>query len=83
MLQSAPIDRFVGLSVTGGLGAFSGSDQAVAMHEQAASLLAWWTQHGRDGIPWKCLANGEHPEPHQDLDPYGIWIAEVMRCSAA
>ena len=48
------------------------------MHEQAASLLAWWTQHGRDGIPWKCLANGEHPEPHQDLDPYGIWIAEVM-----
>ena len=50
----------------------------VAMPEQTASLLAWWTQQGRDGIPWKCLASGERPQPQQELDPYGIWIAEVM-----
>ena len=43
-----------------------------------SSLLVWWAVRGRDGIPWKSLANGERPEPHQDLDPYGIWIAEVM-----
>ena len=48
------------------------------MPEQTASLLAWWTQRGRDGIPWKCLVSGERPQPQQELDPYGIWIAEVM-----
>ena len=48
------------------------------MHDRAESLLAWWTQQGRDGIPWKCLASGERPGPQQELDPYGIWIAEVM-----
>ena len=53
------------------------------MHDRAESLLAWWTQQGRDGIPWKCLASGERPGPQQELDPYGIWIAEVMLCSAA
>ncbi len=44
----------------------------------AASLLAWWDEHRRAGIPWKTLPNGEPPAPDQDLDPYGIWIAEVM-----
>ena len=40
--------------------------------------MAWWDQHGRGGIPWKVLPNGEPPGLDQDLDPYGIWIAEVM-----
>ena len=44
----------------------------------AASLLAWWGEYGRIGIPWKTLPNGERPAHDQDLDPYGIWIAEVM-----
>ena len=42
------------------------------------SLLAWWTLHGRAGIPWKRLPSGVSPSPAQHLDPYGIWIAEVM-----
>lgn len=42
------------------------------------SLLAWWQHHGRSGIPWKLLPGGLHPTPTQQLDLYGIWIAEVM-----
>ena len=44
----------------------------------SAALLAWWKLHGRGGIPWKLLPGGVAPAPGQDLDPYGIWIAEVM-----
>ena len=44
----------------------------------SAALLAWWELHGRGGIPWKLLPGGVAPAPGQDLDPYGIWIAEVM-----
>ena len=46
-------------------------------------LLAWWAEQGRLGIPWKLSLEGVPPAPEQDLDPYGIWIAEVMLCSAA
>jgi A/G-specific adenine glycosylase len=42
------------------------------------ALLAWWELHGRGGIPWKLLPGGLPPSPGQELDPYGIWIAEVM-----
>ena len=42
------------------------------------SLLAWWTLPGRSGIPWKLLPGGVSPAPTQHLNPYGIWIAEVM-----
>ena len=41
------------------------------------SLLAWWDEHGRHDIPWK------QPSAAVQPDPYGIWIAEVMLCSAA
>ena len=44
----------------------------------STALLAWWERHGRGGIPWKQLPGGARPAPEQDLDPYGIWIAEVM-----
>ena len=44
----------------------------------STALLAWWEFHGRGGIPWKLLPGGVSPAPGQDLDPYGIWIAEVM-----
>ena len=44
----------------------------------STALLAWWEHHGRVGIPWKLLPSGVTPAPRQDLDPYGIWIAEVM-----
>ena len=42
------------------------------------ALLAWWERHGRGGIPWKLLPSGGDPALEQNLDPYGIWIAEVM-----
>jgi len=45
------------------------------------SLLAWWAVHGRrDPVqkPWMFTAAGGWPGPQQDLDPYGIWIVEVM-----
>jgi len=44
----------------------------------STALLAWWARHGRGGIPWKLLPGGMRPAPEQELDPYGIWIAEVM-----
>ena len=42
------------------------------------ALLSWWERHGRGGIPWKLLPSGKRPALDQELDPYGIWIAEVM-----
>ena len=44
----------------------------------STALLAWWARHGRGGLPWKLLPGGMRPAPEQELDPYGIWIAEVM-----
>ena len=42
-------------------------------------MLAWWERHGRGGIPLEasCLT-ARVQRRQQDLDPYGIWIAEVM-----
>jgi A/G-specific adenine glycosylase len=45
------------------------------MHQQ---LLDWWERHGRHGIPWKQGAAGGLPVAGEWLDPYPIWIAEVM-----
>lgn len=44
----------------------------------STALLGWWERHGRGGIPWKLLPGGLPPASGQHLDPYGIWIAEVM-----
>ncbi|MEY3768170.1 MAG: A/G-specific adenine glycosylase, partial [Cyanobacteriota bacterium] len=41
-------------------------------------LLSWWRQHGRHSIPWKLNPGGGPPEPSDSLDPYPIWVAEVM-----
>ena len=41
-------------------------------------LLSWWEQHGRHAIPWKLTAAGELPRYGEALDPYPIWVAEVM-----
>jgi len=54
--------------------------------ELRRTLLAWWEVHGRKDIaikPWMFTVDGRWPEQHEDLSPYGIWIAEVMRCSVA
>ena len=41
-------------------------------------LLNWWSDYGRHDIPWKRTSSGDRPAPDQPLDPYPIWIAEVM-----
>ena len=49
------------------------------------SLLVWWEVHGRKDSalkPWMFTKDGRWPESSQLLDPYGIWIAEVMLYSA-
>jgi len=41
-------------------------------------LREWWQLHGRQLIPWKCLPSGEPVSCGAGLDPYPIWVAEVM-----
>lgn len=44
-------------------------------------LLAWWERAGRRGPdrkPWMVTSRGRWPEPGESLDPYGIWVAEIM-----
>ena len=46
--------------------------------ELAGQLLHWWERNGRHDIPWKLTSAGRRPSPEEPLDPYPIWIAEVM-----
>ena len=49
--------------------------------ELSACLLSWWQAYGRrDPLqkPWMFNPAGGWPEADHLLDPYGIWIAEVM-----
>ena len=50
-------------------------EQAPALR---AELLAWWDVNGRHWIPWKLRPDGARPQPGEDLDPYPVWVAEVM-----
>ena len=42
------------------------------------ALLTWWQSHGRHDIPWKRHPDGARPGPGEPLDPFGVWVAEVM-----
>ena len=42
------------------------------------ALLSWWSYAGRHQIPWKLTASGALPQAGEALDPYPIWVAEVM-----
>jgi len=44
----------------------------------SAQLLDWWQVYGRHDIPWKRSPAGGLPEGTDVLDPYPIWVAEVM-----
>ncbi len=46
--------------------------------EVRQQLLAWWQLQGRHDLPWKQGGAGGLPLPGEGLDPYPIWIAEVM-----
>ena len=44
-------------------------------------LLRWWQFHGRKDAslkPWMFTADGRWPKADEDLDPYPVWVAEVM-----
>jgi A/G-specific adenine glycosylase len=41
-------------------------------------LLAWWAIHGRHSIPWKLGPDQQPAFCGTALDPYPIWVAEVM-----
>jgi len=41
-------------------------------------LLAWWEVHGRHRIPWKLRPDGRPPADGEPLDPYPVFVAEVM-----
>jgi len=41
-------------------------------------LLSWWQEHGRHTIPWKLRGDGGPPADGEGLDPYGVFVAEVM-----
>jgi A/G-specific adenine glycosylase len=43
-----------------------------------AALLSWWGSNGRHAIPWKRRSDGSPPADGEPLDPYPIWVAEVM-----
>ena len=61
-------------------------DRSGSAPATAAALLAWWETSGRRDQaqkPWMFTRAGRWPTAAEDLDPYGIWIAEVMQCSAA
>lgn len=42
------------------------------------SLLDWWQQNGRHAIPWKLRPDGSLPVDGEELNPYAIYVAEVM-----
>ena len=49
--------------------------------ELSSALLQWWEQHGRRRPaqkPWMHRSGWSWSQRHEDLDPYPIWIAEVM-----
>ena len=41
-------------------------------------LLAWWEIHGRHAIPWKLRPDGSRPADGEVIDPYPVFVAEVM-----
>ncbi|PWL22005.1 MAG: A/G-specific adenine glycosylase [Synechococcus sp. XM-24] len=46
--------------------------------ELSTALLDWWLAHGRHAISWKLTAQGRAPAFKEVLNPYPIWVAEVM-----
>ncbi|MEI7952786.1 MAG: A/G-specific adenine glycosylase, partial [Synechococcaceae cyanobacterium ELA182] len=46
--------------------------------ELRLQLLVWWQDHGRHTIPWKLTPEGHRPADGEPLDPYSVFVAEVM-----
>jgi A/G-specific adenine glycosylase len=46
--------------------------------EHRRQLLSWWERDGRHAIPWKLRPDGCRPADGDPLNPYGVFVAEVM-----
>jgi adenine-specific DNA glycosylase len=70
----------LGLSVTAHLGVGKSMVCAEPLQMQVLrdALMGWWQEHGRQTIPWKLNLDGSLPATGEQLDPYAIWVAEVM-----
>jgi A/G-specific adenine glycosylase len=55
-----------------------GAEAPLRIETLRAGLLDWWADHGRHGIPWKLSADQQPVACGDALDPYPIWVAEVM-----
>ena len=56
-------------------------DLRATVIELRHQLLAWWQMHGRRHPaqkPWMLNQRQEWPAPDEVLNPYPIWVAEVM-----
>lgn len=53
-------------------------EPALVSHSLRFNLLAWWEANGRHALPWKLRPDGSIPGPGEPLDPFGVWVAEVM-----
>ena len=61
-------------------------DLADGVSGLVAELLSCCVAGGRCYVaqkPWMFPTNESWPAPEERLDPYGIWISEMLRCSAA
>jgi A/G-specific adenine glycosylase len=60
------------------------NDRKVQALEISRSLLAWWEVQGRKDHalnPWMFTLEGKWPEPCEQVNPYPIHGAEVMRAA--
>jgi len=54
------------------------SPVALSVEPLRTALLSWWQEHGRHTIPWKLNGDQQAVACGAPLDPYPIWVAEVM-----
>ncbi len=52
--------------------------EACDVEEIRRLLLEWFSINGRHHLPWKLNQKGQEPKLTEFLDPYKIWIAEIM-----
>jgi hypothetical protein len=60
------------------------SDRKVPVLKFSRLLLDWWETHGRNDpalTPWMFTLEGKWPEPCEQVNPYPIHVAEVMRAA--
>ena len=49
-----------------------------SLEDLQSNLLEWFSKYGRSWIPWKLKEDGSLYKTSELIDPYKIWIAEMM-----